>query len=118
MLDRIALSVASVREHGAAGLFGLTLAGVMLVATARELPPREPRSTDVLAEVLRDEVCAFALAMPACWHTMVCAETLDWLIGAELKSVGHSSVQRPRSLGLTPRYMLRELDVPPLALPR
>lgn len=118
MQGRIALSVASVRLHGAATWFGLAFAIAAIVAAAQEVPARDARASDALTTMLRDEVCAFALAMPACWHTMVCADTIEWLVGTDLKTVGQSAVVRPRSLGLTPRYMLRELDVPPLALPR
>lgn len=118
MQGRIALSVASLRLHGAATLFGLALAGAGMVAAARDVPTRDASATDALSAMLRSEVCAFALAMPACWHTMVCADTINWLIGTELTHVGARAVLRSRSLGLTPRYMLRERDVPPLALPR
>ena len=77
----------------------------------------DARARATLAGAVRGEICAFALSMPACWHTMVCVDTLEWLGGTDEVVVG-PPVVRARTVGLTPSYMLRHRDVPPLALPR
>lgn len=119
MQDRIAISLGSWRALCATVLIALAVTGGLFASELREPMPRQTRTSAVLFTAVRGEICAFALAMPACWHAMVCVDTLRWLIGAEAVVVQPPrAVVRARSVGMTPRYMLRERDVPPLALPR
>ncbi len=117
MLDRGAHSVDALRIGFAAGLIALAATGSVMVTKLDSHAPHDARATVTLVEAVRGEICAFALAMPTCWHTMVCVDTLEWIGGTDEVVVG-PPVIRARSLGLTPSYLLRQRDVPPLALPR
>ena len=60
-----------------------------------------------LAACLRDEVCTAAVAVPLCTRSEACAATIAWLM--EESPTGVAPPVRHRTLGLTKRYLERDL---------
>ena len=60
-----------------------------------------------LAACLRDELCTAAVAVPMCTRSELCAATLSWLM-EESPTIVAPPI-RHRTLGLTKRYLERDL---------